>query len=1341
MSRVFHIARRVLVGLLALVVLLVGAAVAFSRTERARSWLREEARVAIREQLGLEATFRDAEIDLFPPRGHVLDVVIEGTDGEPLLTVDRLTVGLAPAALLAGRVEIDELSIEEPRLRLVVEGGRITNLPELPRSEGERGARSETPSDIGVLAGVVEVDWRDAPGGPLLVELRDANLDMTSDPRNGDTEVRVLVASGRVEQGGVRLPLELLRGRVMHQPERSRVLVRNLRLSLGEVRVSVPSASVGTVAPFDAEGQVELAAPLELVRALPVEAPPLEGALRIAARLTRVAGRIEAAGELAVDDLVVGPEFIGENRRQTWGPHPVGDLAAIFAVTPERVAVSELVVERGREDDGRVVARDLTIDLADPELPLDAEVTLEGVELANVLIDAGIYASRVTGRIDGTTTLHGTLRGFRLRCLPLALRVRDFRVLSQSVTKPDGQLVLAIPQSTLRGKVVIDAEAVRLRDLVIAFGRTQLGVRADLGVRGPDQEFDLTAQALAGRFDLGDIGTIAGLEMLGSGQVRARIRGRYPDPSLEGSVELRDFRIGTVSFGDVRGPVTWRRTTLSLPDTHGVRGESRYRFAGARIDFRPSGVTLAGVAHLEPLHVGDFLDMFSLEQPAFRRARAAVTGEARVAYAGRGDRWTVDLAGRAEGAAYGPELLGDGEIDLTYDAGDIAIRSALFRDGEGGLAVSGTIDRDLDLDLEVAITNHPIQRIESRPDALGPVEGRLRGAARLRGRPDSLSGGGWVELSPVTYQGRRLGPSRLLFALDSGTVRAEGGLAGRMVRIEEATLRLAEHYPLRVRGSVHGLDVGALLGPGRLPAGMEVRIDGAVDAGVEFRRRPRFDGSARLDSLLVRHPAFEVRAAEPVELAFERRRVTIRTSAFDVSSRTLEGSTTFTLGGQVTETDLDLQVRGALDLGFVPSLVESIEDLRGTLSLDCEIGGPFAGPSLAGRADLRVDRLAVAGVPYPVEDLSGVLRFSEHAVLVEELRARLLGGRASATGRLSLDGLGLGAYRLDVTLRDGTLPIGARSNIVANAEVHVTSPRAEGELPLVGGRVEVVRFRYEEPIYLDANIGDLGRARVEEVRTFDPAGERIRFDVELVGGGMLQVENNLASATAIIDDSVRPFRLVGTNQSWSLLGRLVVERRGRVAFRDTELEIERGILEFEDPFDPNPRLDFVATATRRDWLITLQVGGTRREPIILFRSDPPLSEEDIALLLTVGLTREETEQLGYGGAAMSAAPEILSQLTGLDRELNRLVPVLDEIRITTDYSPRSGRPEPRVRIGRRLTEAVRIGASAGLSERRDFEANVEWEITDSLSLEGVYENETDFGLGNFGGDLRWRIEF
>ena len=42
---------------------------------------------------------------------------------------------------------------------------------------------------------------------------------------------------------------------------------------------------------------------------------------------------------------------------------------------------------------------------------------------------------------------------------------------------------------------------------------------------------------------------------------------------------------------------------------------------------------------------------------------------------------------------------------------------------------------------------------------------------------------------------------------------------------------------------------------------------------------------------------------------------------------------------------------------------------------------------------------------------------------------------------------------------------------------------------------------------------------------------------------------------------------------------------------------------------------------------------------------------------------------------------------------------------------------------------------------RDVETNLEVQITDSVSVEAVYENDSDFGLGNIGGDLRWRLEF
>jgi len=81
------------------------------------------------------------------------------------------------------------------------------------------------------------------------------------------------------------------------------------------------------------------------------------------------------------------------------------------------------------------------------------------------------------------------------------------------------------------------------------------------------------------------------------------------------------------------------------------------------------------------------------------------------------------------------------------------------------------------------------------------------------------------------------------------------------------------------------------------------------------------------------------------------------------------------------------------------------------------------------------------------------------------------------------------------------------------------------------------------------------------------------------------------------------------------------------------------------------------------------------------------------------------------------------------------------MRLTTEYSARTGRSEPRISIGKRLSDQVRIEASSALTDTHDFRAVFSYEVTDRLSLEGVYDNNNDQQFGNVGADIRWRIEF
>jgi translocation and assembly module TamB len=1364
MRRFTRIVRRVALIVLAVLVLLIGAAVVFARTETAHAMLRDEVTRLLREELGLDATFDQVEIELVPPRAHVLRVVVDGADDRPLVTVDRITVAVQLASLLLGSVEVSEITLEEPEVNLVIEGGRVVNLPDLRQGGGSSGGGQEI-GDLGVLAGRVRLEVRDAPGGSVRVELNDVNADLTIDG-DGTTEVRLLISGGSVTQGAHRHAVSLIQGRVVRRGEV--VLLRNVRAHIDDLRVDLPSATVGLSAPNDVVGNVEVWLPLELVRELPLPVPTLQGNVHATVAVTRRNGRLEAAGDLELNGLIIGPEFSGPH--YTYGPHAIGDIRARFRYQPERVEVSEASIDRPAED-GVLVARNLTVDLADERLPMSAEIELIGVDLGHIIIDAGLYASRVRGAISGHTTLQAhLLGGMRLRFLPVSLQLRDFAVFTSSILKDERDLILAIPSSTVRGKVVITDQEVRLRNLAVALGRSNLGVQAALGFTSPYRWWLRASTPSSAVFHVEDVGRIAGLHLGGVGSVSAHIQGTYGDPGLEGQVDLQDFELGQISFGHVRGTLRWRGLAIDLPRVQGQRGRSTYELTDGQVSFR-DGVTFTGTARFDPLQISEGVEMFGIGGAA-RNAEAEARGQALIRYRARGNRLHVDATGALAGTTYSGQLFGNGAVDVTYDTGDIALHELVLRRDGASSRVAGTVGRNGSLDLDVRFSDLPLGAIDPLPEVVRAIGGTTRGAGRVQGTLEFPRATGWVEASPLVHRGTRFGPSRLRFALDGDELRIEGGVGGRLLRLEEMTLGLSAPYPLWVRGRIDGLNVAELLGPDVLPFG--IRIDASLDAGVDVGRLlegPRdtttrsvhgavtiwgasqhdlgLSGWVGLESVEMTHPALVVRNEQPVRLDLDHDRVAFRrASPFTVHSTALDQSTSIDVSGWASLERLGLELEGDLDLAFVPAVLDQVSELSGRATVDCQVSGAPREPELMGEASVDIARLVLEGLEdVPATDVAGRLRFSRDVILLEDVTARVLGGDIVGGGRVVLSGFSLASYHLQSAFRDATLSFGERSSAVINGTVTLDSPNEEGELPLAGGRIEVVRLRYGEPIELATDLDELSRTRRTEVRTYDRARDSIRLDLQLTGSDNLLIANNLARAEVVIDDSAQPFRLVGTNQYQAALGTVQIVPHGSLTFRDTVFDIDRAVLEFTDPFELDPAIDFVATAARRDWVVTLRITGTFGEPRISLSSDPALAEADITLLLTVGLTREETEQMGYLSAASGAIPELLWSLSGVDEEVNRLLtlngeqPVFDEFRITTDYSRRTGRTEPRIRVGRRLRESIRIGASAGLSEARDFEANLELLMSDNLSIEAVYENDSDFNLGNIGGDLRWRLEF
>ena len=107
-----------------------------------------------------------------------------------------------------------------------------------------------------------------------------------------------------------------------------------------------------------------------------------------------------------------------------------------------------------------------------------------------------------------------------------------------------------------------------------------------------------------------------------------------------------------------------------------------------------------------------------------------------------------------------------------------------------------------------------------------------------------------------------------------------------------------------------------------------------------------------------------------------------------------------------------------------------------------------------------------------------------------------------------------------------------------------------------------------------------------------------------------------------------------------LLGRINIAE-GDLKLAGTKYHLERGDITFIDPVRIDPVLDVEATTRVRDYDITIGLHGTLERLNTTYRSDPPLSSDDIISLLAFGKTQTENA-MGELAVAWAGAGSVRS---------------------------------------------------------------------------------------------------
>jgi translocation and assembly module TamB len=466
-----------------------------------------------------------------------------------------------------------------------------------------------------------------------------------------------------------------------------------------------------------------------------------------------------------------------------------------------------------------------------------------------------------------------------------------------------------------------------------------------------------------------------------------------------------------------------------------------------------------------------------------------------------------------------------------------------------------------------------------------------------------------------------------------------------------------------------------------------------------------------------------------------------------------------------------------MDLSKLASAVSRVERASGTVDASVTVTGKLMAPTYVGEGHVRQADLLLRGLATPLSDVNIDVAVGSGEIRVVRGSAQVGGGTVSLGGYAPIHGLTVGDATAMVAARGVTVPVADGVSLACDADLRaewggVSEGDDEQALPRISGDVTLTSFNYTRPMGIAADLGSLvQRGRRRTFDAYDPADDFVSFDVRLRSREPLRLRNNLVEAQLLVDSDALVFS--GTNQRFGLRGRLKVLPGGRVRLRTSEFEVRQGFVRFDDPNRIAPGVDITAVTDYRRystastaaagttaasgsagsgtsgygggvWRITLHAYGDADNLRLDMTSEPALSQEDIVLLLTIGMTRAEIDQMQAANIGGTAALEALSSLTGADSAVKKAVPVIDDFRFGSAYSSRTGRTEPTVTVGKRVTDQVRANVTSGLSENREIRSNLEWRLTPRVSVQGSYDNVNDVSsssLGNLGADVRWRLEF
>jgi translocation and assembly module TamB len=404
---------------------------------------------------------------------------------------------------------------------------------------------------------------------------------------------------------------------------------------------------------------------------------------------------------------------------------------------------------------------------------------------------------------------------------------------------------------------------------------------------------------------------------------------------------------------------------------------------------------------------------------------------------------------------------------------------------------------------------------------------------------------------------------------------------------------------------------------------------------------------------------------------------------------------------------MDLRLDGNVNLKLLETWQPGIY-AGGTGRLHLRLEGTTDSPQWGGSADLEEAQVGSETFPNSLNHMNGALLFNKTGVRIVQLTGETGGGRMNLTGVLDYTRSPL-TFQIHAEARDVRMRYPSGVSTVLNADLNLTGTPQRNQLT---GDITILRAGINANFDLAEALAQVKQASTapSEVSWARSMGLFVRVvsspDIRFESGSTRNLEAQL------------DLRVRGTLADPALLGDVNI-LDGHVTFGGTEYSINRGDIQFLNPFRIDPIISMDVSTRKQKYDISLDFTGPLDKLRVNYRSDPPLPVSDIQLLLVLGRTPQSSAAEASNPAlAQIGSNTMLSDTTAATAD-SRLGRFFGASRFKID--PQSGSPDitnptARVSLEQQVTPNVTFTYITGLNNAQEQIVQIEWIVNRRISV-------------------------